>query len=303
MAEACEVSRRTIFRDLDLLRQAGVPLAFEEPSRHYRIPSTYFLPPTNFTPEEALALIVLCHELGHEAQLPLFSAARSAAVKLESSLPAGIREQVRQLGEALEIQIEPTAPLDRQKPFYDELIEAAAGRQSVRISYYSPSDGAEICTRLQPYRLLFSRRSWYVIGRSSLHRGIRTFHVGRIRHLERLEDPYEIPRGFSVDRYLGNAWHLIPEPGPDHEVRIHFAAKVAQNVAEVAWHKTQRLDYRADGSLEFQVTVSGLNEIAWWVLGYGDQAEVLAPAALRRLVAGHAQRMLAKYRDEVVSGQ
>lgn len=289
------MSRRTVFRDLDLLRQAGVPLVFDEGNRHYHIPSTYFLPPTNFTAEEALALIVLCHELGQAAQLPLFSAARSAAVKLESSLPARLREQVRQVGQSLQVQIAPTAPLDQQKPFYDQLIEAAAVRRSVRIYYHSLSDGEQICTRLHPYRLLFSRHSWYVIGRSTLHRSVRTFHVGRIRRLEVLEDPYEIPSGFSLERYLGNAWHLIPEPGPDAEVVIRFASKVAQNVAEVGWHKTQRLAFQADGSLEYRVTVSGLNEIAWWILGYGDQAEVLAPAALRRLVAGHAQRMLAKY--------
>ena len=70
---------------------------------------------------------------------------------------------------------------------------------------------------------------------------------------------------------------------------------VAQNVAEVNWHKTQKLTFNTDGTLDFQVTVSGLNEISWWILGYGDQAEVLQPPELRRLVAGHAARMLGHY--------
>ena len=54
LAQACGVSRRTIFRDLDTLRQAGVPLVYDDENQHYHIPGTYFLPPTNFTPEEAL---------------------------------------------------------------------------------------------------------------------------------------------------------------------------------------------------------------------------------------------------------
>jgi proteasome accessory factor B len=45
------------------------------------------------------------------------------------------------------------------------------------------------------------------------------------------------------------------------------------------------------------VTVSGLQEISWWILGYGDQAEVLKPPELRRLVAGHAARMLERYKE------
>jgi proteasome accessory factor B len=303
LAQACHISRRTVFRDLDVLRQAGVPLVFDEQNRHYRIPSTYFLPPTNFTPEEALALIVLCHELGSQSQLPFFAAARSAVVKLESSLPARLREHVRRLSESLQIQIAPINRLESQQPIYNQLIEAAAEHRAVRIHYNSLTEEEKICTRLQPYRLLFSRRSWYVIGRSSLHSAVRTFNVGRILGLEILDDHFEVPRGFCVERYLGNAWHLIPEPGPDHDVRIRFARKVAHNVAEVAWHRTQRMEFQPDGSLDYRVTVSGLNEIAWWILGYGDQAEVLEPTELRQLVVGHAARMLQKYDQGLGDGE
>ena len=66
---------------------------------------------------------------------------------------------------------------------------------------------------------------------------------------------------------------------------------VADNVAEVAWHKTQRAVRNDDGTLDFHVTVSGLQEISWWILGYGDQAEVLQPVELRQLVAARALRM------------
>ena len=98
-----------------------------------------------------------------------------------------------------------------------------------------------------------------------------------------------------MDRYFRNAWHLIPEKGPDHQVVVRFSKKVAQNVAEVVWHKTQRLQLNPDGTLDFHVTVSGLGEISWWVLGYGDQAEVLQPPARRSIVAGHAARLIQRY--------
>jgi proteasome accessory factor B len=78
-------------------------------------------------------------------------------------------------------------------------------------------------------------------------------------------------------------------------VVVHFAPLVAQNVAEVMWHKTQRLDFQPDGSLHFHADVSGLAEIVWWILGYGDQAQVLRPLKLRRLVAQRAKRMCELY--------
>jgi proteasome accessory factor B len=297
LSRACEVSRRTIFRDLDTLRQAGVPLSFDDQQQRYRIPGTYFLPPTNFTPEEALALIVLCHDLGDGLGLPFFGPARTAAVKLQSSLPSRLRERLRGLCDAVQVQAPSSNPLEGKQPLYEQLLEAIASRRSVRIRYQSLTEGQQIRTRLSPYRLLFSGRSWYVIGRSSLHRATRTFNVGRIRELERLDESYRIPRGFSVERYLRNAWHLIPERGRDHRVLIRFSKLVAQNVAEVAWHKTQQLTFRKDGTLDFRATVSGLGEISWWVLGYGDQAEVIEPAQLRRLVADRAVRMARCYQE------
>lgn len=274
-----------------------MPLLYDDVQQRYRISGTYFLPPTNFTQEEALALIVLCDDLGSRAQLPFFEPARSAALKLASNLPDRLREHLRLASEAISIQLPPINPMDGQKPVYEQLLAAISERRCVRIRYASYSEDSEICTRLQPYRLLFSRRSWYVIGRSSLHRDTRTFNVGRIRKLETLDERYQIPQGFCVDRYLGNAWHLIPEKGPDQEVVVRFSRLVAKNVAEVAWHKTQWLQFNPDGTLDYHVTVSGLNEISWWILGYGDQAEVLRPAELRRIIAGHAQRLVKCYGD------
>jgi predicted DNA-binding transcriptional regulator YafY len=295
LAQACSVSRRTVFRDLDTLRQSGIPLSFDDQQQRYRVPGTYYLPPTNLTPEEALALIVLCHELGGSSRLPFFAPARSAALKLESSLPARLRQQLRGVADAVEIKPPPSNPLHGRQPVYEQLLAAIASRRSVRIRYQSLTEWEEICTRLSPYRLLFSQRSWYVIGRSSLHRSTRTFNVGRIRQLEPLEDNYQIPRGFSIERYLGNAWHLIPEPGPDHEVLIRFSRLVAQNVAEVVWHKTQQVHHNDDGTLDFRVKVSGVGEISWWVLGYGDQAQVLQPPQLRQIVAERATRTAHQY--------
>jgi predicted DNA-binding transcriptional regulator YafY len=297
LALACGVHRRTIFRDLDTLRQCGLQVVFDEEAQVYRVPGTHYLPATNFTPEEALSLIVLCHEMGDAANLPFFGPARSAAVKLEASLPARLREHLQSMAGTVNIRTMPRSDLAGQETVYDQLIEAIRGRRAVRIRYRSFTEWEEICTRLSPYRLLFSRRSWYVIGRSSLHRAARTFNVGRITDIEVLDDEYRIPRGFSLERYLGNAWHLIPESGPDQDVVVRFSKLVAQNVAEVVWHKTQRLVINDDGSLDFHVTVSGLGEISWWILGYGDQAEVLRPAKLRSRIAERAEKAAAQYRS------
>ncbi len=299
LAEECGISRRTVFRDLDVLREAGVPLLFDDDRGEYRIPGTYYLPPTNFTAEEALAVMVLCYELGGHEALPFCQSAQAAALKLESSLPGRLREHLRDASGAVEIRMPPSNPLSGRQATYHQLLNCIAQRRAVQISYDSLTEQGPLRVKLAPYRLLFSRHSWYVIGRSAAHREVRTFNVGRIAELTLLNERFDLPRTFSVEKYLGNAWHLIPEDGPDHEVVVRFQKLVARNVGEVAWHKTQRLAWNEDGSLDFHVTVSGLGEISWWILGYGDQAEVISPAPLRELIVNRVRRMVERYQASI----
>jgi predicted DNA-binding transcriptional regulator YafY len=295
LARACEVSRRTIFRDLESLRLAGVPLKYEQDGQRYSIPGSFFLPPVNLTAEEALSLIALASEMGRGDRLPFYEAAHSAVLKLQSNLPTALRDEMRILARAIRIRPSQVSRLTDKASFYQQLVDAIAARRVVRILYDSLTEWEQITTNLRPYQLLFCRHSWYVIGRSTKHAEVRTFNLSRIMTIEVLDQQFTVPRGFSLERYMGNAWNLIPERGRNYQVVVRFKPLVARNVAEVVWHKTQRTEFLEDGSLDFRASVSGLNEIVWWILGYGDQAEVLQPARLRHLVAQRARNMAAMY--------
>jgi predicted DNA-binding transcriptional regulator YafY len=297
LADSLEVSLRTVRRDIQLLRDSGIPINFNYEDNRFDLEGSYLLPSMEFTPEEAMTLLVLCTEMGGDQQLPFFEPARNAALKLASGLPPDLSEQVQAAHSAMSIRIPAANPLDEQDKIFSQLIESHRERRAIRIAYKSPAEPDEISTLLHPYKLLYSMRSWYVIGRSSLHREPRTFNISRIHKIELLDQTYAIPRNFRLSKYLGNAWRLIPEPGPDSEVLIRFDAKVAQNVSEVRWHPTQRVLFNSDGSIDFHATVSGLNEISWWVLGYGKHAKVLQPEGLRNLVASQIREMSSLYDD------
>jgi proteasome accessory factor B len=296
LAEQCGVSRRTIFRDLNTIQDSGIPVRYDEARQGYSLPTPRFLPPADFTLDEALALLVLCGELANGAQsIPFLRSARAAALKLMSSLPAHLQEYVGRLTESVAIRLDPHNPLAGSQQHFELLIRAQTERRPVRILYASLAEQKEISTLLNPYRVLFNRRSWYVIGRSSLHRAVRTFNIGRVRKAELIEGHYRIPPRFSLEHHLGDAWNLIREPGKRRDVVVRFQPKVATNVAEVQWHKTQRIVHHDDGTIDFHVTVDGLGEIVWWILGYGDQAEVLKPPELRDEIQRRIESMRRTY--------
>jgi proteasome accessory factor B len=296
LAAHCRVSRRTTFRDLKLLQDSGVRIHYDAHQQGYWIPVHAYLPPANLSLSETLSLLILARELGsHERGIPFQDVARDAALKLQGNLPAHLSQHLGDYSSAVHIDAEPTAEPTNGRTHYEHVLKSLHSKTKLRVHYESIAEQSTIRTLLSPYRLLFRRHAWYVIGRSSVHRAVRTFHVGRIVNSELTEELYKIPPRFSLKRYFGNAWNLVRERNARTRARVRFLPLVARNVAEVCWHPTQKLLWNDDGSLDFSVIVDGISEISWWILSYGDQAQVLEPPDLKALIAQRARNMVRQY--------
>ncbi len=295
LAGELEVSRRTIFRDLNMLEMAHIPYFYDGDSNGYRINRHFFLPPVNLTLTEALAMLVLTGRMRGSSKLPLLSEAYPAAMKLESALPKAIRRNVGSVIDKLSIAAGAMSRHEALEGVFDNLVRAIGQKHVCRMVYISFLEHKQITSNVRPLRLTFHGRAWYLIAYSAGHREIRTFKLGRIRRLDVTARTFTEPADVDIEEHFGRAWSMIPE-GRLYNVHLHFAPKVAGNVAEVQWHESQRVEWNEDGSIEFRVRVDGLGEITWWILGYGDQVEVLSPAALRKRIAGIAGTMVAKHR-------
>jgi predicted DNA-binding transcriptional regulator YafY len=288
------VSRRTVFRDLEALIQAGVPCFYDHQEGTYRVDRSFFLPPVHFTLAEALAILLAARRFIPRQVAPDYEAALTAAGKLETLLPQSIQTQCGSYLDSIEVKWAPTVPADAVSSLFDTIQRALHARRKLRLTYDSFYEGGEIQTVLHPYRIVFVTRAWYVIGYSERHEEVRTFKFDRVVGTETLDAAYEGAEAFSLKDYFGNAWRMI-RGDQRHHVRIRFSPKVAGNVEEVIWHSTQQTKNLPDGSLLFEVDVDGVDEMSWWVLGYGKEAVVEEPAALRALIQSHAQAVLEHY--------
>jgi len=298
MAVSVGVSRRTVFRDLEVLTRAGLAFDFDRASKRYHASKAALLPPVTLSHGEALAVLLAMRSV---AAGPLSwdkQVAASAAIKIEGMLPPLIRDHCGTLMDKTEFRPAPASDPTSINGAV-QTIQAALARQCrLAIRYDSLTGGEVIETTLCPYRMAFIHRAYYVIGQSTLHQKVRTFKVERIIQMRLTDQPFRHDPTFNLNDYLGNAWLMIPD-GPRTHVTIRFSKKVATNVDEVLWHKTQRTVYDEAGCLLFEVDVDGVGEIAWWVLGYGGEAEVLEPPQLRERIAKHVARMNATYAAEV----
>ncbi|MCY2926991.1 MAG: WYL domain-containing protein [Planctomycetota bacterium] len=297
LAEELGVSRRTVFRDLNMLEMAHIPYYFDEETRGYRINGHFFLPPVNLTFSEALALLVATGRMRETGSIPLLGEARRAGMKIESALPEAVCRHVGPMIERLHVRPAPAARHEGLDSLFDELVAAVTARHICRMEYLSFQESKLLCLTVHPLRLVFISRAWYLIAYCPAEKGPRTYKLARMRKLTVTGKAFTQPHDVDLDQYFGDAWSMIPE-GKVYPVHLRFTRKVAGNVAEVRWHRNQQTQFNDDGALEFRVKVDGLGEIAWWILGYGDQVEVVSPPALRKKIAGVARAVLAKYDGE-----
>lgn len=282
LVEELGISRRTLFRDLNMLQVAGIPY-YHEPGVGYRIGRSFFLPPISLTVAETLGLMMLGKMAASQRQRPLVSPAMSAIYKLLSTVPEPIRGACGEMMGHVTIDAGQQVVSELEAKRYCELQQCVDESRACRVVYGSPVESEALRFSFEPYALHFAGRAWYVMGRTDMHDEVRVLKLARIEELEMSPRLFCRPKRFRVEDKLGKAWQMIPE-GREYEVALEFSAKVGQNVSEVRWHPSQKHELLEDGRCRMQFSVDGLGEIAWWICGYADQVKVIKPAALRERV-------------------
>jgi len=291
-----EVSRRTLFRDLKLLDEAGVPYRYDR-GLGYQIDKNFYLPPINLTVPEAIGLMMLGKTAATQHDRPTVGAAMSAIYKLVSTIPDPVRQVCNDM--MANISVAPDAHLigDTETRYHALLQRCTDESRTCRVVYKSPVEDDPLHILINPYALHFVNRAWYVLGYTDVHDEVRVLKLTRFIELEMTDEHFDKPGNFRIEHKLGKAWRLIPE-GREYKIVLEFTQKVATNVSEVLWHPSQTNLILDDGRCEMTFTVDGINEIAWWVCGYGDQVVVKEPTELRERVLQMHQAAAKQYESK-----
>lgn len=221
LAERLGVSRRTVRRDVDRLRELGYPVrASRGAEGGYRLVAGTAMPPLLLDDEEAVAIAVgLRAGAGHAVE-GVDEASVRALAKLEQVLPGRLRHRVAALGTA-------TTALTggdgaRIAPETLTVIASAvAGRERLRFAYRA-ADGAESRRLTEPYRLVSTGRRWYLVAYDLHREDWRTFRVDRVAEpfaTGARYAPRELPSG-SAAEYLRQSMHARQEA---YELEVSFA--------------------------------------------------------------------------------
>ena len=293
IARRVDSSVRTVYRDLRSIEgELGMPLWSEGGS--WGMEANAFLPPLKLTRSEAMAVVLSARLMVRYADKydPDLAAAFE---KLAEILPAALGEHVARTLDVLSKR--PTDDVFSQHVRL--LTQAWAERRVVSLDYepanYAP-EAVPRTARVRPYLIepSLQTHALYLIGWDETRNAIRTFKIERIRDVSLTPDPFPPPEAGLIEGMFGRAWDIIADQEPV-EVVLRFSPSVAARVREARWHPSEVVAEEADGSLSWRAVVAGPIEIRLWILSWGDNVEVLAPASLRDDVAATHARAAAGY--------
>src|SRR5688500_6032330 len=197
LAATFEVSKRTIYRDIQALCEAGVPV-IATPGRGYELLEGYFLPPLRFTGDEAIMLLLGVDTLAQHFDTEYREAAEAASRKIAGVLAPELRDVVSDLRSSLRVIVPETEGLPAERL---RLLRRAIGqRRVVRFRYFareSDLDTSQIRTA-DPYALVHVTGAWYLSAFDHHRRALRIFRLDRMDQLRLLADTFIRPADFRV---------------------------------------------------------------------------------------------------------
>ena len=296
LARQLEVSVRTVYRDIDSLSAAGVPV-YGDAGRNggYQLRDGWRTQLTGLTPGEARALF-LAGLPGPAKALGMGEAAASAHLKLVAALPGDWQADAQRVGSCFHLDpvdwFRDAGPVDHLRV----VAHAVWNEQRLRMRYESWTEVAE--REIEPLGLVLKAGAWYVVGRRG--RVARTYKLDNMHEVQLLAQRFKRPRAFDLAAYWAEATQRF-EAGVYRDFatlrasaagmkRLHAFSPV---VAQAAQRTAAAPD--AEGWVTVTVPIESIEHAAREMLKLGADAEVLEPTELRSRMTQAARAMLVLY--------
>ncbi len=294
IAERLECSVRTAIRYLDALGAAGEPLYEETVGKRkvWRLMPSARHETITLTTSQMLSLYLSRAAFDFLAGTGFREDLDDVFAKLESTLKRKDFTAARHLDRKIFDVNEAPHIYEGRIEHVNEMMTGLLREERLRVTHGSVARGQKAFV-LDPLTLVIYKKGLYLAGYSHHHNGIRTFSLDGFGDVDWLRgERFDYPADYQPSKLAEGAFGLIS--GPRTRVRIFFDEKVARFVRRRRWHPTQVVK-RVPAGIELTMEVSGTVELASWVLGFGDQAEVVEPESLRDQVAAELARAAARY--------
>jgi len=294
LVEECQVTRRTIYRDLQEIMDAGYPLIKELQDDGHVVYSFIAgfskIPPIVFSLEELMTFYLCRGQLSFLKGTPFQDDLEAIFTRIHSNLPPRSVANLERISEVSTPRFHGFKDYSNHHQVLELLRQALLKQQQCLIDYRPAKRKAQQYL-VNPYTLLFFKNGLYIGGYAHNRDDLRLFAVERIEGVTVQPERFEVPADYHAAQLTGSAFGLIDE-GETHQLKLLFGVEVAHLIRERIWHPDQTIEERADGSLILRFSASGDREILAWLYSFIPYVKVLSPVVLQQaFIAGLSENL------------
>ena len=289
LAEAFGVGERTIYRDVQALSEAGVPVAaLPGPGGGYALAAGYRLSPIAFGTEEVEALWLAGRLMAGLGLAEADDALRSAMEKIMAVAAPERAAYIEKLERLLDVQLDRRGPAMVRGDVFATLREAVLGGKTVHMTYgtYGTENRSE--RDVTPERLSFLRGAWYVEGADSASGETRTFRLDRIQSCAITD----LPAVSAAPRAAEQT----------HQVVLRMPEWTARWYADHPVYRQWNPRLEPAGHLTLEAPRTGINSLVATVLAGAGHEVVVEPQWLVERIAHDAQGAYAAHAGHAGNG-
>ncbi len=297
LADELEVSLRTIYRDVEALAAAGVPVyADQGRAGGYRLVEGYRTRLTGLTEPEAAALFLVGMP-GPAAALGLTEQTSAAELKLLAALAPNQRDRAGRLKNRFHLDVPAWYQDAENSPHLAALADAVLHDRRIKVLYRRWEEPREVERVLEPYGLVLKSGSWYVV--AATPGGMRTYRVSNILELTPTDEEFERPPGFDLARHWRDHLDEFEQSRFTAEAVVRLSARMVRRLPDLSYPLLLKASAAAvpaeDGSVTVTVPIESIGNAAFQFIRLGADLEVLESAELRAELARLARSVLDVY--------
>lgn len=278
LAERFEISLRTVYRDINSLAEAGVPI-IGEAGVGYSIMDGYRLPPVMFTKEEARTFITAEKLMEKFTDLSTQSHYQSAMYKIKAVLRSTEKSMVENLENHIEVRHSPRAFHQPNSNTLDVLLKSISERKIAKILYVALSAPDPVERVIEPVGVYHENNYWYTIAFCHLRNDYRNFRSDRILHCD-ITDRTFTHKHAPLKDFMHESW----ENENMRLVRIRIDKRVARYIREQRNFYGFASEVEYGDQVEMTFLTPSLEGFARWYLMIAPEARILEPESLKTII-------------------
>ena len=276
-----EVGRRTIFRDIKALLEAGVPIGGDA-GQGYFIVEGYHLPPVVFSKEEAASILTGQKLIEHWTDTKTHQTFTKAMDKVKAVLKYRDQAFLENLEKQISVVPHPGRQFQQSLDLHlEELQYAAASNRCIEILYFSPAREEGVRRVVEPLGLVNYSSKWHLIGYCRLRKSLRDFRTDRISELCFLRESFDPGQHPDYMEFLNETL-----TGTDaREVQIHLSRMVYRMIGDQKYYMGLTAEKRIGDWVAMTFYTASIDYFARWLLSFGNQVKVINPDDLKMKIS------------------